>query len=227
MREDLMGLNRRLLGWAATVAVSGLLLFGGAGRWDLPWFRARLGTFAVGLLVVALVLVIDPDLVHERRRPGPGGKDRITLIVLRLFALASLIVAVLDAGREDWSPPFPAAVHLLGLSMFAGGHLLTIWSMRENRFFSSVVRIQSERGHHVIRSGPYAYIRHPGYAGMMVTFPGVALTLGSFWALIPAGLYALTVMRRMLVVDRFLRLNLEGHVDYRSVCRTRLMPYVW
>jgi protein-S-isoprenylcysteine O-methyltransferase Ste14 len=223
----LLSLSRRLLGWTATVAIAGLLSFGAAGRWDLPWFWALLMTFAVGLLIVAAGLVIDPDLIQERRRPGPGGRDRITVIVLRLFAPASLMTAVLDAGRMHWSPPLPAAVHILGLSMFAGGSLLAIWSIRENRFFSSVVRIQSERGHHVISAGPYAYIRHPGYAGMVVTFPGVALAVGSLWALIPAGLYALTVIRRMLIEDKFLRLNLEGYVDYSSRIRTRLVPYVW
>ncbi len=111
--------------------------------------------------------------------------------------------------------------------MFAGGQLLAFWSMHENRFFSSVVRVQSGRGHHVIRTGPYAYIRHPGYAGMALTFPGVALALGSLWALIPAGLYALTIARRVLIEDRFLRANLEGYADYSTAVRARVIPHVW
>jgi protein-S-isoprenylcysteine O-methyltransferase Ste14 len=99
--------------------------------------------------------------------------------------------------------------------------------MKANRFFSPVVRIQSERGHHLVDSGPYRLVRHPGYAGSLLSCVGGALALGSCWALVPVGALGVLILRRIVVEDRFLKANLEGYAEYSERVRYRLLPGVW
>ena len=146
------------------------ILFGSAGRLDLPWFWALIGFNVV--LISAAARAIEPDLMRERLRPAPGGVDRSLRWLMLPFLLAQLIVAGLDVGRFGWSGPVPLVVHGTGLLPFVSGIALAMRAMVVNRFLSPVVRIQVERGHRLITEGPYRFVRHPGYAGMLLSFLG-------------------------------------------------------
>jgi len=201
-----------------------VLLFGSAGRFDLPFFWAFLGVVITFWLV--MLAIIDRDLLQERMNPGPGGVDRsIRFTLLPVFA-GLLIVAGLDAGRYGWSR-VPVVAQGVGLALVAGGYVMSLWAVQTNRFFSPVVRIQPERGHHVITAGPYAFIRHPGYAGSLMTLLGSAVALGSWWAEIGGVLAAALIVRRLLIEDRYLRAHLDGYTAYAGRVRYRIVPGLW
>jgi protein-S-isoprenylcysteine O-methyltransferase Ste14 len=143
------------------------------------------------------------------------------------FMLGCWIVAGLDVGRFHWSDAVPFGWRLAGLVGLAASLGLSFWAMMANRFFSPVVRIQSERGHHLINSGPYRYLRHPGYLGIIGGPLCAALALDSWWALLPAAGIAFLIVRRTTMEDKFLRRELEGYPAYVEKVRYRLLPGVW
>ena len=170
-----------------------------------------------------------PDLLRERLRPGPGGKES-PLEFIALFAapwLGHYVLAALDRGRFHWSRPVPLPLQFAGLVGYGAGQALLVWATAVNPFFSSVIRIQRDRVHRVITTGPYAYVCHPAHAAAMVMVPCSALALGSWWSLLPALLSSLTFIRRTLVEDRVLREELEGYAGYAERVRYRLVPGLW
>jgi protein-S-isoprenylcysteine O-methyltransferase Ste14 len=207
---------------AGSVAV---MLFLIAGRWNLPWFQAYVVFYA--LFCFAAMLLLDPGLIRERLRPGPGGRDKASVGLAKLLASLQYVLAALDVGRFEWTGRVPFVVHAAGLAvavLCAGG---LIWTMRVNRFFSTVVRIQHERGHHVVTDGPYRVVRHPGYILVVVLLLATAPALGSAWALAPAVAVAVLLMRRTVVEDQFLREHLPDYADYARVVRFRWIPGLW
>jgi protein-S-isoprenylcysteine O-methyltransferase Ste14 len=207
------------------LAVTGALMFVSAGRWDLPLFWAHLGVWAAAAVVG--LLIIDPTLTQERLQPGPGGKDWLTGIVVIPLWLGLYIVAGLDVGRFHWSDTVPLAVQVAGLVAMAAGVAVVNWAAAVNRFASTVVRIQTERGHHVITTGPYRWVRHPMYTACFLMFPGGTLALGSWLALLFAlGIVGL-ILRRTAFEDRVLHEQLEGYAAYAQKVRYRLIPGVW
>ena len=211
--------------WAALTLAFAAAFVLIAGRWDLPWMWAWLVVFS-GVIGFAF-FILDPDLRRERFRPGGPGADPVALAFMRLSSLGTMIVALLDVGRFHWTGGVPAWLHVTGLVLFAGGALLPMLAMSVNRFFSPVVRIQEERGHRLVDRGPYAVVRHPGYAGMAILAIGGALLLGSLVALVPALAFTGLVLRRVGFEDAFLRANLEGYREYAERVRFRLVPGVW
>lgn len=163
------------------------ILFVSAGRLDWPIAWVFLGVYTA-IIVIALIFV-DPELIKERSRIGPGAKKWDLVIaglgIVFLFP-ATFIIAGLDAGRFNWSPPFPIWVQLLALLVFVMGSAIQSWAMVTNKFYSTIVRIQKERGHYVVTGGPYRYVRHPGYTGALMVSIALPLVFGSLWALIPA-----------------------------------------
>jgi protein-S-isoprenylcysteine O-methyltransferase Ste14 len=208
---------------ATRVLVLGVL-FGCAGRWDLPFFWAYVALFTVSVL--ALSFTMDQALHQERLRPPAGGKDRLLGLLLLPFVVARLGVAGLDAGRFHWSN-VPFAVQMVAFAGLAAFATLALSAMVVNRFFSPAVRIQRERGHNLITTGPYRYIRHPGYAAMVFTGLCSGPALGSWWAMLPTGVYAILIIRRAALEDRFLRKELKGYADYARRVRYRLVPGLW
>lgn len=199
-------------------------LFTSAGRLDLPWFWTVLGLHA--FMMFAALGLLDPGLMEERMKPGPGGRDRRLRAWLALCFVTQFIVAGLDVGRFGWSGPMPPAVQWTGLIVYAGGMILCLWAMSVNRFFSPVVRLQQERGHSLVTAGPYRYIRHPGYAGILLS-ACVGIALGSWWSLSPLVLALGLILRRTALEDRFLRGSLEGYASYAERVRYRLVPGLW
>jgi protein-S-isoprenylcysteine O-methyltransferase Ste14 len=210
---------------AAFVAFLGACLFVSAGRWDLPWFWAYLGVWAAAM--VAGSFLIDPTLVQERIRPGPGGKDYTTVVVTTPLMLGQSVVAGLDVGRFHWSDGMSPAVQAAGLLAVAAALAVVVWAMAVNRFFSSVIRIQTDRGHHLVTSGPYRFVRHPAYLAFPFLMVGSGLALGSWPAALIGLVLVPAVVRRAALEDRVLREQLEGYAAYARQVRYRMFPGVW
>ena len=119
------------------------------------------------------------------------------------------------------------SVHAAGLTVYTLGLWLAFWAMSANRFFSPVVRIQKERGHHLITTGPYRFVRHPGYVGVISATLGGGLALGSYWSLVPLVVLFVLFIRRTALEDRFLLAELEGYADFARKVRYRLLPGIW
>jgi protein-S-isoprenylcysteine O-methyltransferase Ste14 len=215
-----------LLRGLAVIGLLSAVLFGSAGRWDLPFFWAYVGVNAA--LTLMGVFTVDPNLQQERWHPAARNKEfwGVVLVVLPCF-LAHLVLAGLDVGRFHWPDRMPPSVQIAGLGMLAASWGLTLWAMIANPFFSPVVRIQTERGHHLIAAGPYRYVRHPGYAGAIVGILSSPLALGSWWALVPVIPIVLLVIRRTAWEDRFLHQELPGYAAYAAQVRYRLLDRLW
>ena len=216
------------VGTLALLALEGTLLFAPAGRLDWPMAWAFLATH--GVISIAGFALLDPDLIRERLLPTPGFDRRDAAIATTsavLMIALPLVVAGLDIGRWHASPPLPSSWRGSTLGIFALGQGLAVWAARCNRFFSDFVRIQSERGHQVVSSGPYRWVRHPGYAGWLVSFLAAPMALGSLYGLIPALLGALVLAARIPGEERILREGLPGYRDYAARVRFRLLPGVW
>ena len=170
--------------------------------------------------------IMDRTLMSERLKPAGPTADPVALAAIRLAAVSQLVFAVLDTSVLHVSDGMPVLVHVAGFVLFGGGLLLLARSMAANKFFSTSVRIQEDRGHRVVSQGPYGVVRHPGYVGMIVAVPGSALGLGSWWALAIALVYSALIARRVMVEDRFLQQNLPGYSEYASRVRYRLIPGV-
>ena len=195
-----------------------------AGRWDLPFFWAYASVYA--LLAVVGFLTVDPDLLRERMRSDL--RDRSLLVITaKLASCAHLIVAGLDVGRYHWSDTIPILLRIIGLGGFAAGFAVAMWAMAVNRFFIPTVRIQTERGHHLITAGPYRYVRHPGYTGVIIGVLCSCLALGSWLAAIPMVCLAGGILWRVVIEDRFLAERLDGYVEYTDRVPFRLLPRVW
>jgi protein-S-isoprenylcysteine O-methyltransferase Ste14 len=169
---------------------------------------------------------MDDDLARERFHPPDAGADRLSLRAVRIVALAHLIVSALDV-RFSIGPAVNAPVRTVALAGMAAGFFLCFRAMRENHFFSAVVRVQTERGHHVVSTGPYSIVRHPGYAGMILSVPLSGLALGSWIGAGVALLYSGLILRRVMFEDGFLQRSLEGYDRYVTQVRYRLVPGVW
>ncbi len=203
-----------------------------AGRLD--WWAAW-ALIAVTLALSAVSRIIparrNPDLLAERARfaevEGVKSWDRVLMPLMALvIPLLTWVVAGLNV-RFGWLPAVSPAVQALGFLLVLAGGILATWAMVENRFFSAVVRIQQERGHEVISSGPYRLVRHPAYAGGLAAGIGTGLALGSVWALIPGALMAALTVVRTALEDRTLRAELPGYEDYTRRTRHRLLPGIW
>jgi protein-S-isoprenylcysteine O-methyltransferase Ste14 len=214
-------MTRRFRWWVLFVGVFVLV----AARIGLVRF------WIFGAVAIAFVLYVtsasDPTLMPERLRPAGPTADRGALAAIRLFAAIALTIALLDIGRFHWSDTVPPRLRAPAMVVFAAGMMLIARAMVTNRFFSTAIRVQSDRGHTVVTSGPYAIVRHPGYLGMIVVVPAQALALGSWYALVPALLYSLLIARRASVEDRYLRDHLEGYAAYAERVRYRIVPGVW
>lgn len=208
----------------STLALAGLI-FACAGRLDLPMMWEYLGVY--WCLGLPAALLADVHLDAERRQPGSGGIDPVSRPAATLLFLTTVAVAALDAGRFHWSPKLPWHVQAASLVAFMLARAVQTWAISVNPFFSSAVRIQSERGHRVVNHGPYRFIRHPGYLAMAISMPTTALALGSVLALIPAFSYSALILWRLQREDRFLRENLAGYPEYTCAVRHRLIPGLW
>lgn len=202
-----------------------------SGRWDWceGWVSAAI--FILGF-VVSRVLAVrrHPDILQERAasmgHEDTKSWDKLLAPLVAFGSVFILIVAGFDA-RFGWSTGFPLASKVVALTLILLGYALGTYALMENRFFSGTVRIQTERGHRVVSSGPYHWIRHPGYAGSIITYLAMPVFLDSWWALVPALLSTAVIVIRTHLEDRTLREELEGYDTYAGQVPYRLLPGVW
>ena len=229
--------TRGILHWARQMIVAlllfGVVLFLAAGKLDWPNGWVYLGLNAFTQILSAIVLIPRrPDMLAERSKVREGTKpwDRILApAIVIVGTLAVLITAGLDA-RFGWSASSGAVSggwFALGLAAAFASQMFVLWAMASNPFFAATVRIQDDRGQTVTSRGPYALVRHPGYAGALVYNLAIPLVLGSWWTYLPAlATIALNILRTALE-DRTLQAELPGYKEYAGRVRYRLIPGIW
>jgi len=206
------------------------LLLSGDRQWVEGWILGFVTIF-FALLSRLLVARRNPDLLAERahydKAEGAKPWDLILVKFIGLYLpLSGYVVVGLDK-RFGWSPPISTWIEIVGLLGLILGFSLATWAMVVNRFFSSVVRIQKDRGHVVCDAGPYRWVRHPGYAGGMLSWLSVPFFMGSLWGLIPFGLTCLLIIIRTKLEDDTLKEELPGYRDFATKTRHRLIPGIW
>ncbi|HEX7364035.1 MAG TPA: isoprenylcysteine carboxylmethyltransferase family protein [Dehalococcoidia bacterium] len=219
-------LRNILLSFLVTFAFI-VILFITAGTFDWFWAWVLASVMLAGTTLG--VVLLDPGLIEERTGVKKGYERRdlpLAFIMGRLGPLAVIVVAGLDF-RFNWSGLLPDIYAVLGLVLILIGYVPTLWAMRGNRFFSGVVRIQKERGHHVVAAGPYRFVRHPGYLGSIIYMLGLPFVLTSYWAFVPAVATVIVVVVRTALEDDTLKRELEGYTEYAHRVRYRLLPGVW
>jgi protein-S-isoprenylcysteine O-methyltransferase Ste14 len=171
-----------------------------------------------------------PDIIAERARymqhENAKAWDKQLAPFLGLGGILMMLVAGLDE-LFGWSPTYSLTLKILSLLIILAGCALTSYALIENRFFSGMVRLQTDRGQQVVSSGPYRWIRHPGYAGALLTYLATPVFLDSSWAFLPTVFTMILFVIRSALEDRFLHDELEGYRDYAKRVRYRLLPGVW
>jgi len=221
-------LNRAIAAIIVELLLFGVCLFGAAG--SLSWPMAWAVLVIYSLAKAAALVFLDPELIRERVAPGPGvDSGDVLLATLGCLALypGTFIVAGLDAIRIGPALPMSQYVQMTALLVFAFGYGFAYWAVYSNPFFATFVRVQEDRGHSVVSSGPYKFVRHPGYAGAIIAHLALPFALGSIWALLPSVLGTLLFVARTAREDRTLRDGLAGYREYQSKVRWRLVPGVW
>lgn len=222
------GINRLIQVLGSTVMI-GAFMFLCAGRLDWMSAWAFLGLSTIIFLTAAVYVVRkNPDVVNERGKGAEGAKawDRILTSIYAVFMFAIYIVAAIDAGRFQWSV-MPIAVQVLGGIGYVLGMLWMYWAMLANTFLAMGVRIQEERGHTTVSSGPYRFVRHPMYVGILVSYGSTPLLLGSWLALIPFVIMGALLILRTALEDKTLQKELPGYAEYVQRVRYRLFPGIW
>lgn len=215
----------------ALFAVFALMLFLPAGTWAWPAAWAFLGIFfGCTLLLTLWLLRVNPALLQERMRGSMQAEqplwDKLLIGLANLLFFGWMVVMGLDAVRWRWSyvPPW---LQVLGGLLLLGSFGLFFLVFRENSFLSPVVRVQQERQHTVVSSGPYRYVRHPMYAAVIPFAVGTSLLLGSWYGLLPCLLLLALVARRAVLEEQTLRRDLPGYDAYMAQVKYRLVPYLW
>ena len=207
-----------------------LLICGGDLGWWQAWLYSML-VLAAGIGGRMWAELRHPGLTAERQNmekaQGAKAWDKVLAPLMALsVSFPLVIVAGLD-HRFGWSPVFPLWLIVLGFLLISLGYAFAAWALIENRFFSSVVRIQVDRGHVVCDRGPYRILRHPGYGGNILALLGIVLALSSMWTLIPVAVALIISVIRTVLEDQTLQDELPGYRDYARRVRYRLIPGIY
>jgi protein-S-isoprenylcysteine O-methyltransferase Ste14 len=201
--------------------------------WHWDWWEAWIyAIMSILGFVISRILAArrNPDLIAERARfmqhEDAQRWDKTLAPFLGIAGSLVMVVAGLDA-LEDWSPLFSFPVKVVSLIVILAGYVLSSYALIENRFFSAMVRLQTDRNHKVVSSGPYRWMRHPGYAGVLLTYLATPVFLDSSWAFLPTVFAIILYVIRTALEDRFLQVELAGYCDYARRVRYRLLPGVW
>jgi len=225
------GILKRMIQIGIQFLIGAGILFLSSGRLDWWFAWAYLGIFVLGVVVNSFVLLrTNPELIAERARQFTPETKKWDRVLATLWGVMSGIVSLLVAGldkRFGWSPQIPLTVQLIAMLFYMSGSAFAAWALVSNPFFAGTVRIQTERGHAVATTGPYRIVRHPGYAGWMLSNLKAVIMLGSIWALLPAFVAVLALLARTALEDRTLREELPGYEEYAQRVHYRLLPGVW
>jgi protein-S-isoprenylcysteine O-methyltransferase Ste14 len=207
----------------------GALLFLAAGTisWVRGWIYLGLWTFTT-LVNTAILFAVNPAIIVTRME-GQRPKELVDKILASLAIPATLITPVLaglDAVRYKLTT-LPFWWTFGGITLHLVGDIFMVWSIAANPFGEKIVRIQNERGHHVITTGPYAIVRHPMYLGTLLLIAGMPLVLGSLWIFLTIGVMSVLLIVRTAWEDRLLQRDLPGYEEYTHKTKYRLLPGVW
>lgn len=219
-----------LLFFTTVFMVGVLFISAGHLQWWEGWAYTGM-TLVVLLLSRSLILLKNPDMLRERAEAGQRENvkawDKVLLPVTATYGpLISWIITGLDE-RFSWTPDLPDYVQIIALGVIFLSSLFGTWAMVTNRFFSSQVRIQTERDHTVVSTGPYRLVRHPGYAGSILAWIAAAVFFSSYWVAIPSIMAIILTVIRTALEDRTLKEELPGYREYAERVRYRLMPGIW
>jgi protein-S-isoprenylcysteine O-methyltransferase Ste14 len=208
------------------------VLFVSAGRlqWWEGWAYTGM-TLVVLVLSRSIILIKSPDMARERAEAGQREDvktwDKILLPIIAIYGpLVSWIIAGLDE-RFGWTPDLPDYIQIIALCVIFLGSMIGTWAMVVNRFFSSYVRIQADRGHTVVSAGPYHVVRHPGYSGGILAWIAAPVFFSSYWVAIPSIVVITLTVIRTALEDRMLKEELAGYGEYTKRVRYRLLPGIW
>ena len=223
---------RSIISLLLSLVVSPLALFLAAGtfNWRMGWISIAL-LYGGSILSRVIMAIINPDLVKERAT-GMDAKDskafdRWLVPIIGIFGpMLTFIIAGLNK-RFGWLPEVNLPLEIAGVVGVILAFLITTWAMVVNRYFSSVVRIQTDRHQRVIMEGPYRIVRHPAYAGSVIGSIMMPFMLGSFWAVIPGILTSAAVFVRTVYEDRTLQAELPGYTEYIRKTPKKLIPGIW
>lgn len=218
----------RLLIYLVIVAA---LQFALAGTIHWVWGWIFLGVYGLVTLGSSLLVDVDEEMEEERTTMKEDVKPWDKILAgggSILFPFSFVIVGSLDQ-RFGWTRPESFALWLKLAAVVVGilGYGFSSWAARENKFYARFVRIQHERGHHPVTTGPYRIVRHPGYAGLIWFVLAAAVLLESTWALIPSGVIVILLVIRTALEDRTLQEELDGYKEYTHQTRFRLFPGIW
>ncbi len=221
--------KRALVSPIRWIIIAGVVFFIAAGTIDILRAWIYIVIYAIGGLALGLLLYKkSPQLLNDRGEVKPGVKQLDKLLILTYFLLA-IIITPLVAGldyRFGWNL-LPDIYLYVGILAYLMSMVLIIRPMLQNPFFEGLVRIQEEKNHKVINTGPYAVVRHPGYVGMIVGAFGMPLAFGSGWSLVPTGLIVVVVVFRTWFEDKILQEELDGYKTYCEEVKYRLIPFIW
>jgi protein-S-isoprenylcysteine O-methyltransferase Ste14 len=217
---------KRLIQVMISVILIAILLLVSAGKID--WIYAWVYITSSLLVIVINAFIFPPELISERGRKKENIEkwDRLISGLIIFPWLALYIVSGLDI-RFGLSLELAAWIHITGLVIYVLGNAFVSWAMISNIYFSTAVRIQYDRGHTVSIGGPYRFMRHPGYMGMIIYLLATPIILGSIWALIPASLTVILFIIRTAFEDNTLKNKLEGYKEYAERVKYRLIPGIW
>ena len=200
-------------------------------RWD--WWEAWVYalTYILGFVISRLLMMRrHPDLAAERaqtlHQADAEPWDKRIAPLLGVSGVLLVLIAGFDM-RFGWSPAFSLPLKIFALLLILAGNVISSYALIENRFFSGSVRLQKDRGQHVVSSGPYRWVRHPGYAGALLYYLAAPFFLDSIWVMIPAVCYIILMIIRTGLEDKFLSEKLEGYSEYAKQVRYRLLPGIW
>jgi protein-S-isoprenylcysteine O-methyltransferase Ste14 len=212
-----------------TNLVFSAILFISAGRTDYIQGWIFLSINILGTLMNYFTIHKNSELINERAKPGEGIKswDKLLLSLSALIYVITIVLAGLDSGRFQWTSNFSWSICLSGVILTLIGQILFLTARSQNTFFSSVVRIQKERGHVVCDTGLYKFVRHPGYLGMIISLTGIPLITTSIWSIFPTLIAIILLLVRTSLEDKTLKNELNGYIEYTRKTRNKLIPLVW
>lgn len=223
MNKDIF---RRIVQVISILLIQCFILFACAGtlKWNWAWIFISTGV----IILVINYLVLPREVMEERGKKKRNVKrwDKILMTINTIPILGIYILSGLDY-RFNWSGDLPVIIHVTGLVILFLGSMLFTWSMVSNKFFSTMVRIQGERGHSIAAEGPYKYVRHPGYVGFILMAMATPVALGSIYALSMSFLVLIIFIIRTALEDKTLLRELEGYEGYSQKVKYRLFPFIW
>ena len=217
---------KRLFQVLLTFLLQSIIMF--ISAWTIKWQWAWILISANIFILLINLYVLPIEVIEERGRKKENVKkwDKILASASIIPILGIYAVAGFDY-RFYWSIDLDASIHIISLVCYFFGSMLFTWAMVSNNYFSTMVRLQTDRGHQVATGGPYRFVRHPGYIGFIVTMIAIPLILGSLYGLIMSAIAVIIFVIRTALEDKTLKAELEGYLDYSKRVKYRLFPHIW